>query len=62
MTANVCTVCQLGRLESLDSQFVRAGIDVVGIQESRTQGDTDRLGDNFRMIAASAKSNGTCGD
>ena len=61
MTANVNTLCQLGRIDILDARFAAADVDIVGVQESRTQGDHDRLCTNYRMLSSGATPGGHCG-
>eukprot|EP00973_Karenia_brevis_P015663 2143499-Karenia_brevis.AAC.1 len=43
-----------GKLHRLERQFHDAGLDIVGIQESRIQGDIDVQKQHFHILGASA--------
>lgn len=61
MTANVATLAQLGRISILEQTFTEAGVHMVGIQESRLQGNTETTGDHFMMYGSGATAEGCYG-
>ena len=73
--ANVCTLCpaetkraiggpghvDAARILTIERSFDKAGYDIVGILESRLQGDVSADGEVYDMYSAGADAHGCCG-
>ena len=75
VSANVCTLrpgqfrraigekglAHTSRIATLERAFNEAKYDIVGVQESRIQGDLELRGEHYNMLSSSATTTGASG-
>ena len=59
--AQISSACMLSKVQLLEDQFVKAGWDVIGIQEGRATAAVSKSGHSYIMLAAPACEDGSCG-